>query len=259
MICSSCFPIFALMQIKSVLKRGEFHPVFCEDFLFHAPINDSIYLAAVMDGCSMGNDSHFASALIGKILNKIIRELAFREFYGETSPLESQPLAELGKYILRQIKDELRSLANRLHLEQLELLSTLNLSLLNHTTNRAWVMVIGDGVVVAGEKIIEIEQGNRPNYLAYHLAEDFDEWFVSEKNYFEFADIRRLIIASDGVLSFEKMEKARPTPRQPLESYILNDIEFEDTQHPFEKRIEKLKDQFGFIGMDDISIIRMSW
>ena len=259
MAYSPKFPIFTSMHIKSALIRGEFHPVYCEDFLFHTALNDSIYLAAVMDGCSMGNHSHFASALVGKILNKIIREMGFQEFYGEMLPLDQIPLPKLGKMIVRRIHEEMRKLANQLHLDQLDLLTTINLSLVNHATNLAWAIVIGDGVIVADDKIIEIEQGNRPNYMAYHLAEDFDGWYAGEQNSFGFNDIQQLIICSDGVVSFEKMDKSKPDPDQSVESYLLMNTEFEETQHPFDKRIEKLNESHGFIGTDDISIIYLNW
>jgi len=58
------------MQIYSVLKLGQFHPIFCEDFTFHSQLNEDWVMIAVMDGCSSGINSHFTSTLFGKILKK---------------------------------------------------------------------------------------------------------------------------------------------------------------------------------------------
>ena len=59
---------------------GQFHTNHNEDFLVTENINDDRILIAVMDGCSMGKESHFASTLIGKLLRKISKGISFKEF-----------------------------------------------------------------------------------------------------------------------------------------------------------------------------------
>lgn len=69
-----------LMKIYSALKIGEFHPVFCEDFNVVEKLSENWMLIAVMDGCSSGKDSHFASALFGEIIKKIAKNIPYWDF-----------------------------------------------------------------------------------------------------------------------------------------------------------------------------------
>jgi hypothetical protein len=65
------------MKIYPLLRKGEMHPVFCEDFLVNLDIDHYFYMGAVLDGCSPATDSHFASTLLGKILKKIAPDFRF--------------------------------------------------------------------------------------------------------------------------------------------------------------------------------------
>ena len=58
-----------------LIKRGFFHENYCEDYLFSTSLSDEITILAVMDGCSMGTESYFASTLIGKLLTDVTQRL----------------------------------------------------------------------------------------------------------------------------------------------------------------------------------------
>ena len=247
------------MHIRSFLQKGEFHPVFCEDFLFHTQLRDEFYIATVMDGCSMGNDSHFASSLFAKVLKKVVKELGYQEFFGDLPAFEEWSLEELGKYILEKSWEELRRIKSNLHLDQLELLSTLILAVVDTKRKQAWLIVLGDGFFAAEGKIREIDQDNRPDYLAYHLAEDFEEWYGKQNQQFNLEDIHELIIATDGIGSFEKLDKSKRDFQEEAENYLFFDPEFSDLAKVFDKKMEKLKTDFGLIATDDVGIIEMKW
>ena len=245
------------MHITTCLHKGEFHPVFCEDFLFHTELNAELYLAAVMDGCSMGKDSQFASHLFAKILHKVSKELSYREFAGDIPPFSEQELGDLGKEILKEIWKNLKSISQTLHLDPLELLTTLNLSLFSNSPSKAWVMLIGDGFIVAGEEIIEIDQDNRPDYLAYHLKEDFESWFAGQTGIFEFENIQQLILATDGVDSFEKLIPSDSESKIEATPFLLLDPTYDALAHPFDKKLEVLKETYGLIATDDVGLVKM--
>ncbi|MEM6803341.1 MAG: protein phosphatase 2C domain-containing protein [Bacteroidota bacterium] len=251
--------MFAYMHIKSFLQKGEFHPVFCEDFLFHTNLRDEFYVASVMDGCSMGKDSHFASSLFAKVLRKVVKELGYKEFFGELAAFEEWDLGELGKYILQNLWEELRLLKSQLHLDQLELLTTLLLALVDVKRKQVYLIVIGDGFFVAEGKITELDQDNRPDYLAYHLSKDFESWYPTQKYLYFLEDIDELIIATDGIGSFEKLDKSKRDFQETPEAYLLLDKEFADLPKGFDKKIEKLKADYGLIATDDVGIIEMKW
>ena len=68
------------MQIYQITKIGEYHFDFCEDYAFSKRFSDNKLLCVVMDGCTMGEESYFASTLFGKIIKKIIKERDYKEF-----------------------------------------------------------------------------------------------------------------------------------------------------------------------------------
>lgn len=243
------------MQISSIVQKGEFHPVYCEDYLFEQALTESIHVAAVMDGCTMGTDSHFASALIGKLLKKVIKELSYQEYLKVIPSFVTTPLNNIGRNIIQKVREELRRLSNELYLDELELLSTLNLAIVNTQTNDAWVIIIGDGCVGVNGKIVEVDQENRPDYLGYHLSGLFEDWFEAQQNQFEFSNITKLSIATDGVLSFEKLIKAAPVFSGSVATFLMLD----DLPEPIHKKIDTLQHNFGLIGTDDIGIIKMKW
>lgn len=247
------------MQISSIVQKGEFHPVYCEDYLFEQALTESIHIAAVMDGCTMGTDSHFASALIGKLLKKEIKELSYLEYLKTIPSFVTTPLNNIGRNIIQKVREELRRLSNELYLDELELLSTLNLAIVNTQTNDAWVMIIGDGCIGVNGEIIEIDQENRPDYLGYHLSGPFEEWIETQQNQFEFSRITTLSIATDGVLSFEKLIKSAPAFPGSVPTSLMLDNHSELQPEPIHKKIDSLKNDFGLIGTDDIGIIKMKW
>ncbi|MEL6697808.1 MAG: hypothetical protein AAFP89_16320 [Bacteroidota bacterium] len=65
------------MQIHQTVRLGHFHPVYCEDALWTDEIQDEIYLAAVMDGCTMGKESHFAASLVVKCKRPFLASMIF--------------------------------------------------------------------------------------------------------------------------------------------------------------------------------------
>ena len=68
------------MKIYQVLQIGDHHVNYCEDYTLVVEIGNNHFLAAVMDGCSMGKESYFAATLVGKILRKsIINQLTWQK------------------------------------------------------------------------------------------------------------------------------------------------------------------------------------
>ncbi|MGK0364095.1 MAG: serine/threonine protein phosphatase PrpC [Saprospiraceae bacterium] len=86
-----------MLKTDRHLQIGEHHLNHCEDYLLIAEIGDNILLIAVCDGCTMGEESWFASALIGKLLKKISREIHFRTL---REPQLTEDLCALEKLIL---------------------------------------------------------------------------------------------------------------------------------------------------------------
>ncbi|MCG2613851.1 hypothetical protein LZZ85_06145 [Terrimonas sp. NA20] len=65
------------MQISSCLQIGEYHTDHCEDYVYRGQIRDGLTVCAVMDGCTMGEDSYLISTITGKLLRKIVMEKSY--------------------------------------------------------------------------------------------------------------------------------------------------------------------------------------
>ena len=62
------------MRIYKTINIGEFHTNHCEDYLIEEQIATNEKLIAVLDGCTMGTESVFASILYGKILSLLSKK-----------------------------------------------------------------------------------------------------------------------------------------------------------------------------------------
>ena len=237
------------MQVYTVIRKGEFHPVFCEDFLITEEIGSKFFLAAVMDGCSSGKDSHFASALFGKILHKIAKTLHFQE-----TKLEEQSVEYLMKKILRSFMDELKLARNYLMMDMLEALATLIILL--YDNQKAYIVVLGDGFVALDGQIHEIDQDNRPDYPAYHLKEDFEIWYESQSNIFEIENPKEISISTDGIDTFQTNNPNLPEGFDPMH-FLLIDESFIKNHNMLNRKCNILEKKYGFKPGDDVAIIRM--
>jgi serine/threonine protein phosphatase PrpC len=173
-----------MVEIYTLLKIGESHENFCEDFLVNEELMNKRLLLAVMDGCTMGKESSFASTLVGKILRKIVKERFFLQ-QSESTLISEQ------KAILKSLFENLITTKNTLLLETEEMLTTLVLMIVDAQRLDGEIIVIGDGCVGLNGEVIDFEQDNKPDYLGYHFGENFEDWFnnqVQRINFQDFSD-----------------------------------------------------------------------
>lgn len=74
------------MKKYQLTKIGDFHENHCEDYSLISEIGAHRDLISVLDGCTMGEESYFASALIGKLLKRIAKEEYYLEYIKGYSP-----------------------------------------------------------------------------------------------------------------------------------------------------------------------------
>ncbi len=96
------------MKIYKSLTIGEFHTNYCEDFLIEEQIGSNRKLIAVFDGCTMGDESVFASILFGKIL----RNIAKKKFYEEFVSSKTITLEQLLKIGIKELIHEVKLIKN---------------------------------------------------------------------------------------------------------------------------------------------------
>lgn len=242
------------MNIQSVLQIGEYHTNYCEDFLVTKKIGSDRILCAVMDGCSTAMESHFASTLFGKILRKICIEKGYKELY-ETN---NNNIEEDLKSVLEDVFKEVTALKNKLMLDEKELLTTFIILLYNQKENKGIVLTIGDGLVCINGEITEFERDNKPDYLAYHLKENFESWYKNQTQKIFFNHLEDVSIATDGISSFVHIKKIDHEEKIDPIDYLLIDKNQIDWEEMLSMKLKRLEHHYGMKPTDDLAIIRIT-
>ncbi|GAB3506532.1 PP2C family serine/threonine-protein phosphatase [Emticicia fontis] len=242
------------MIIYTALQKGEHHPDYCEDYYFVGePGNDTV-LCAVMDGCTMATDSYFASTLVGKLLRKIAKEKSYKALYGlETyATLESQL-----KDILAELFKELNLVENQLMLDKTELLTTLIIMLIDKKAEEGIILAIGDGVVSVNGKVTEFDHNNIPDYIGYHLHEDFEEWYEAQKQKIYFHQIKDISLSTDGIFTFMPTTKNISTEHiNPVDFMLFDKMQMQNSKM-LNWQLKHLELDHGLKPADDFAMVRV--
>jgi len=242
------------MKFYSTLHIGAFHLNHCEDFLIYEQIGTNESLIAVMDGCTMGNESVFASVLLGKILRNLSKKMFYQEFI---APQEGTIEVKL-KEVLKLLISETKAIKNQLGLEKNDLLSTLIIGIIDTNNAKAELLTIGDGLICVDGVLTEYDQGNIPDYLAYHLSEDFDSWYDSIEQRKSISQFRDLSICTDGIFTFKNFEnKYKEKAQSEIINYLLIDREWEEFDNFLDRKVRCLKDNDKHHVTDDLAIVRV--
>jgi hypothetical protein len=242
------------MRIYKTLNIGEFHTNHCEDFLIEEQIGTNKKLIAVLDGCTMGTESVFASMLFGKILRNIAKKKFYEEFVAQ-NPIQ---LKDQLKEVIRILIEDTKLLKNQLGLETNELLSTLIVGIVDTKDAKAEFLTIGDGLICKDGELIEYEQDDKPDYLGYHLADDFEKWFDNQKQKLTVSHFKDLSICTDGIFTFKNLkDKSKQKPENEIITYLLVDNEGAAFDNFLDRKIRILKEDWNHLVTDDLAIIRI--
>lgn len=242
------------MNIYQIIKIGEHHVNFCEDYIATEEIGNEQIIAAVMDGCSMGHESYFAATMVGKILKKVTKEIGYRAFLEKR---ELTPEFTLKK-VFRALFHELRILKNQLQLEVEELLTTIVLLVIDKKERNGEVLVVGDGLIVCNNEVFEFDQDNKPDYLGYHLHEDFEKWFARQQQRLSLKSIDDISISTDGIFTFKNFDnKIYEACQLDLIDFLLNEKNGKDNPNMLLKKLNIIEEKWGLRPTDDLGIIRL--
>lgn len=233
---------------------GSHHTNHNEDALVFADLTEHHLLMAVMDGCSMGTDSHFASTLIGKTLRKIARQTNMRTFAERRSPTTE----ELLRQVMENLFQDLQDLNAALDLDHDELLTTLILAIVDRRGPQAEVLVVGDGLVACDEEIKTFDQENKPDYLGYHLRENFSDWWNLQTQRIRCTDFLDLALTTDGILSFRPFspDPYRPVSDEEITTFLLTTRDEGDSETMYRRKLLYIRDEFGLEPTDDLTVVR---
>jgi serine/threonine protein phosphatase PrpC len=243
------------MKTYHLSTIGAFHTNHNEDYFLIHEIGKDKLLLAVMDGCTMGTDSYLAATIIGKLLRKIAKETHYKAFIQKTNHHEQDILEET----MRQLFAALKTTQQHLDLQTDELLSTILLAIFNRETHAAAIIIIGDGVICCNGRIIEYEQDNKPDYIGYHLHENFEEWYANHTQYLTLHHIRDLSLATDGIFSFQKFDNHDYTPISDtaLAELLLIQTAYSDNENKLQKTLIDIAKKYGKKPSDDLTVVRL--
>lgn len=229
-------------SIQTIVYRGSGtkHRDFCHDFLVHHETDD-FFVGVVMDGCTDGIHTQFASSFFGKIFNLLMRS----EKALDRWPSDAEPLDVANGLMYRFCHDMIFH-KNALRMTHRELYCTILLSIYSKRKDKLLVVAFGDGYIHVNGKGIKIENTryqdtiengklkagkDKPSYLITDidtiirdpmvpypefgdtegakrvqleregLRSAFDEWFMSQPQY-EFTNVHDYSITTDGIFSF---------------------------------------------------------
>ncbi|MEO1053368.1 MAG: protein phosphatase 2C domain-containing protein [Bacteroidota bacterium] len=244
-----------MMKIYTHLQMGEAHTLHCEDYLIIEYFGEGKLLCAVMDGCTMGKDSHFVSTMIGKILRKIAKELNYQEFINKAPSFDS--LSQYSYQILKSLFEELQQSKNLFLLEKEELLSTLVLLLVDVEQTIGESITIGDGVICANSEITSYDQENIPDYIGYHLGEPFDSWYSKQQQVLSFDNLADISISTDGIFTFQKTKNTKSDETTNPMDFLLKDRSGLGNDVMLRQKTSHLINEQGYTLVDDLAIIRL--
>lgn len=254
---------------------GNEHQTFCEDFAFEKDFEE-IHVGAVFDGCSGGIDSHFASALFGKIFQSI---LGTCDFFGVIPSIAQDQLKEVAIGIMVDFYDKLMEIGYSLNLSKKELESTIILSVYDKQYKNLIVYYFGDGVIVINDEIIklkntEYEDPNAPSYIvnatyAEDMSEwDFEDWIKQHKGFIQRENVSNFALFSDGVESFQ-CRNGSGADTDAIIDFLANNEWNIGNKTVFSKKINLLlsgrgqkngnpfEKDFKVVNYDDISMVRV--
>lgn len=243
------------MKFYELSHIGEFHINHNEDFLVSEEAGKSRQLIAVMDGCSSGTDSYFASTLLGKLLRKIAKQESYEEF----AKSKTKKLNEQIEQVTLQLFEELSNLNRQLDLRSDEILSTLILAIIDKELCSAELVIVGDGVIHVNGKNMEYENDNKPDYIGYHLNMDKNLWYQTRTKKLTISKIEDLTISTDGIYTFKNFDGKTydSIDQQEIMSKFFEDRHELENNNKLKKTLIEIKNQYGQMPSDDLTMIRV--
>ena len=241
------------MEKDSLLVQGELHEVYGEDTQFYSELGNEWIVAAVMDGCSSGKESYFASSLYVKLLRKNCKTLPLLAEINSDLDLDGFTPERLGKYILNQIFQDIKKTRKLLLADKIELLSTLLLVVFHKPSKNAYLCASGDGFIQINNEFIDLDQNNIPDYMSYHLNLTFEQWIQMHTRTFLKENVDSVIISTDGIQKYLNNKKQTSNKIDTV-SYFL-----QTSNESLKEKNEFLKNKYNLHPYDDVSIISLNF
>lgn len=251
---------------KTLLRKGEEHKIFCQDFFYNQEFDD-IIVSVVFDGCSneenesYRDESQFVSNLSAKIFKSICPMIM--NDYRQTDP------KSLSYNIIACYFNELKFFRSYLNLCEDELLTTVILCVYNKSSDSGHIISLGDGYVSVNGDVKDILNGKKtdlnPDGGVEYPIQFLDKYTISDHVLFEFLknfkdqwsfeNLKDVVISTDGITSWELKNPDKNTI-QSATDFLANDNMFYKQPIMLDRKFNQLIYN-GWRNKDDVGIIRL--
>jgi len=123
---------------------------------------------------------------------------------------------------------------------------------------QAELVVIGDGLIAIDGTFTEFDQGDKPDYFAYHLGRDFNDWLNAHNQWVSVSVFSDLAITTDGIFSFKNFKQPQNQKSEDeIISYLLTDKEGAKSAQFLDNKLIDLEEIWNHVATDDLAIIRI--
>lgn len=244
-------------MITILNKISSEHELHCEDnyYLFE---DENIIVGAVLDGCSTGINSHWASQTLQYCFKQYEKAFGFNEFI----TLFSNGWDSEVNNILCEVATALNETKKVLDLTDMNLLSTIVFFVYNKKTKTLYVKFIGDGAFFYKKNnewySIENDENNTPLYLGYYCQIPKENLlsFLTTRVTYILDEIEEFAISSDGIFSFKNNKSLEEEIQiTSPENYLIADESFIKLKHELGKKFIGLRND-GWVIKDDLTVIK---
>lgn len=241
------------MLIQTLSRRSSEHPEHNQDnhFLSH---RDEYVVGAVLDGCSTGYNSEFASQTLAYLFESKADKI-------HSLLKDGFSFVNTCLYLFRDMSLDLENMKKMLGLTDMNFLSTIVFFWYNSLSKDLNLIFIGDGYVryKIGDTWAEFDndENNIPQYLAYHTDSFELGSFLKSRPMLCIENVTDFSVCTDGIHSltvpqFTKKEQVHLDPKQ----FLLESDEFLFSRG-LNNKANILLNREGYVIKDDLTIIRV--
>ncbi len=119
------------------------------------------------------------------------------------------------------------------------------------------ILAIGDGLISVNGNITEFDHDNKPDYIGFHLTENFDGWFSSQTQKAYFDGVKDITIATDGILTFTKIAEAKSAKQIDPVACMIEEKTNVENEDMLQLKLKMLEHVYGLKPTDDLALIRI--
>ena len=98
-----------------------------------------------------------------------------------------------------------------------------------------------------------------PDYIGYHLKEDFEAWYTQQEQQISATDISDISLSTDGIFTFSKFDQGHFPEKETVD--LIHDLLIDradiSNERMLLKKLDHIEKYFGLRPTDDLGIVRL--